>query len=203
MRQQLQPIFSILVHKCLLMKNKILLLLILFMMNKLAVLSQDTLSVPPAPADSAVVYFVRTSSLGFAINFTYFDSAEVIAKCNGANYVRYVCTPGRHLLWGRSENKDFIEAELEAGKIYFIEATPLIGFIKAQIEIKPVDPMDKKVMKRIIKLLNKKQPETFTKEQLEKETVEFKDVIERGLDKYKEEKESGDKIKQLEKEKHL
>jgi hypothetical protein len=25
--------------------------------------------IPPAPADKAVVYFVRTSGLGFAINF--------------------------------------------------------------------------------------------------------------------------------------
>lgn len=70
--------------------------------------------IPPAPADKAVVYFVRTSGLGFAINFTYIDSVTLIAKANGTNYVRYECDPGNHLFWARSENRDFVEAELEA-----------------------------------------------------------------------------------------
>ena len=131
------------------MKN-ILLLTMLFMSGYTA-LSQER---PAAPVDKAVVYFARTSSLGFAINFTYFDSATAIARTSGANYVRYECTPGPHLFWGRSENKDFVEAELEAGKIYFIEVVPQMGALKAAIRLNPVNPAtEEKVMKRILKLL--------------------------------------------------
>ena len=33
--------------------------------------------IQPAPLNKAVVYFVRTSSTGFAINFSYFDSTKI------------------------------------------------------------------------------------------------------------------------------
>jgi len=184
------------------MKNRMMLVVII-VLSSFSGISQDTLSVPEAPADKSVVYFVRTSSVGSLINFTYFDSAAVIAKCSGRNYVRYECTPGHHLFWGRSENKDFIEAEVEPGKIYFIEAIAEMGFIKAALESHPVDLSDKKAIKRISKLINKKEAVIFTEDQLAQETINFKEVIERGLEKYKEEKAKGNQVKQLEKANHL
>lgn len=155
--------------------------------------------VPPAPADKAVVYFVRVSSLGFAINFSYFDSTRLIAKGNGTNYVRYECQPGSHLFWARSENKDFIEAELEAGKIYFIEVQPQMGGLKAAVQLYPVTPDNEKKMKKILKLMEKKSPESFSSEELSKEETEMQEIIRRGIEKYKEDKEKGKKIEQLEK----
>ena len=156
--------------------------------------------IPPAPAEKSVVYFVRASGLGFAINFTYFDSTKLIGKGNGTNYIRYECEPGHHLFWARSENRDFVEAEVEAGKIYFIEVVPQMGAIKAGVQLKPVDPSNEKTMKRILKLLDKKTPENFSAEELEKEAENSKDVMERGLEKYREEKEKGKKTDCLEKE---
>src|SRR5688572_16620712 len=121
----------------------------LFLMNYIICLSQDSFEVAPAPQDKAVVYFVRTSGMGAAINFTYFDSATVIGRSNGTNYIRYECQPGYHLFWGRSENRDFIEAELEAGKIYCIEAVPQMGAVKAGVKLRPVDESDEKTIKRL------------------------------------------------------
>ena len=155
--------------------------------------------IPPAPADKAVVYFVRTSGLGFAINFTYLDSATIVAKGNGTDYVRYECDAGHHLFWARSENRDFVEAELEAGKIYFLEAVPTMGAIRAAVQLRPVDPSKADVMKRIFKLMDKKKPETPGPEELKKESEEMQDVIIKGLEKYKEEKEKGKKADRLEK----
>jgi len=177
------------------MKNKAIIAAV-GMLFYFEIISQE---IPPAPADKAVVYFVRTSGLGFAINFTYLDSATLIAKENGTNYVRYECVPGRHLFWVRSENRDFVEAELEAGKIYFLEAVPTMGAIRAAAHLRPVDPSKEDVMKRISKLMNKKKPETPTPEELQKESEEMKDVITKGLEKYREEKEKGKKVAQLEK----
>lgn len=177
---------------------------ILLLINSLTGFSQeDSLALAPAPEDKAVVYFIRTSGLGFAINFTYFDSATVIGRSNGTNYIRYECKPGYHLFWARSENRDFVEAELEAGKIYCIEAIPQMGAIKAGLKLRPVDNTNEKAIKRFKKLLSKKEAETFTAEELEKESAHFKEAVERGLEKYKEEKEKGDKITRLEKSQHL
>jgi hypothetical protein len=156
-------------------------------------------NIAPAPADKAVVYFVRTSSLGFAINFSYFDSTKLIGKFNGPKYLRYECEPGHHLFWARSENKDFIEADLEAGKIYFIEATPKMGMVKAGVELKPVDPKDEKKMEKVMKLLTKKTSETFTAEELALETKNMEEVVTRGMEKYKEDKEKGKSAGQLHK----
>lgn len=163
------------------------------------IMSSAAQNIEPAPADKAVVYFVRTSSLGFAINFTYLDSTRVIGKFNGPKYIRYECEPGVHLFWARSENRDFIEAEVEAGKIYFIEADVKMGAVKAAVELIPVDPKDSKKMNRILKFISKKPSEYFTVAELEDETNKMQDVITRGLDKYRSDKEKGKGTARLEK----
>ena len=158
--------------------------------------------IAPAPADKAVVYFARVSSLGFAINFSYFDSATLVWKSNGSNYFRYECAPGSHLFWARSENRDFVEAEVEAGKIYFLEAVPKMGAIKAGVRLEVIDPQnpaDQKRVSKILKLIGKKSPESFTAEDQEKEAKNLEDAVKRGLEKYKEDKEKGEKIARLEK----
>jgi hypothetical protein len=174
------------------MKKKISLFAFILFVS-MTVFGQD---LPPAPENKAVVYFVRTSSLGFAINFSYFDSTTLIGKAAGTNYVRYECEPGHHLFWVRSENRDYVEADLEAGRIYFIEAIPQMGAIKAQAVLKAIDPSDEKVMKKVFKLMNKKAPETFTTEELQRQTDN--DIIQRGLERYTEDKAKGKKIGKLE-----
>ena len=127
----------------------------------------------------------------------------MIGRSNGTNYIRYECKPGYHLFWGRSENRDFIEADVEAGKIYCIEAVPQMGAIKAGLKLRPLDASNEKAIKRFKKLVGKKEAETLTAEDLEKDSAHFKEAIERGLEKYKEEKEKGEKITRLERSQHL
>ncbi len=157
-------------------------------------------NLPPAPVDKAVIYFTRTSSLGFAINFTYFDSTQVIGVFNGPKYMRYECEPGRHLFWARSENRDFIDAEVEAGKIYFIEAIVKMGAVKAGVELLPIIPTNTAKMKKIISLIEKKTSEEFSQIELDTETTELREVIKRGLNKNAEDKAVGKTNKQLGKE---
>lgn len=169
------------------MKNPTLIILTLFC----STLFVNAQTIQPAPADKAVVYFVRPSSAGFAINFSYFDSTRLIGKFNAPKYIRYVCEPGKHLFWARSENRDFVEAEVEAGKIYFIEAKATMGAVKAGVNLRPVDPRSEKSMKKINKLLNKKPSQSFTAVELKNEEDRMKEVIARGLEKYKEDKRKG------------
>lgn len=168
--------------------------LIFLLLNSISGISQ---TIEPAPLDKAVVYFARPSSLGFAINFSYFDSTKLIGKFNGPKYIRYECEPGLHLFWARSENRDFVEAEVEGGKIYFIEAIVKMGAIKAGVELLPVDPNDAKRMKKILKLIGKKPSESFSTSELEYDRDA--DVILRGMERYKKEKEKGLRNSRLEK----
>jgi hypothetical protein len=155
--------------------------------------------VEPAPEGKSVVYFVRPSGTGFAINFSYFDSDKLIGIFPGKGYIRYECDPGSHLFWARSENKDFVEAQLEAGKVYFIEAVVQMGFIKAQVGLQPIDPKNQKKMKPLLNLINKKSPEKMTEDETKIESENFKEIISRGLIKYKEDKEGGETFKVLKK----
>ena len=88
-----------------------------------------------ADTNKAIIYFVRTSSVGSAINFRYFDGEQYIGKFKGKGYFYYECDPGNHLFWASSENSDFIEAELQVGKTYVIIADPRMGGIKARVAL--------------------------------------------------------------------
>lgn len=153
--------------------------------------------IAPAPEGKAVVYFVRPSALGMAINFSYFDSTTLIGRFNGPKYIRYECEPGKHLFWARSENRDFVEAEIEPGKIYFIEAIVKMGAVKAAVNLQPVDPADKKRMDKIMKLLAKRPSESFTPEKLKEDLNSLEDAVDRGIEKYKEDKTNGKTFAQL------
>jgi hypothetical protein len=169
------------------MKTRIFVIFLLF----IATATGMSQNIKPAPYNKAIVYFVRPSSYGFAINFSYFDSTRLIGKFNGPKYIRYECEPGTHLFWARSENKDFIDAEVDAGRIYFIEAKPHTGALKAEVELIPIDPKDAKTMKKVLELMDKKPSESFSEEELQKETEEMLEVIAKGLAKYAKDKEKG------------
>jgi hypothetical protein len=148
------------------------------------VFSAEGQNIEPAPADKAVIYFVRPSSLGFAVNFSYFDSTRLIGKFSGPAYIRYTCDPGAHIFWARSENRDFVEADVEAGRVYFIEAIVKMGAVKAAVNLDPVNPEDEKRMKKILKLIDKKPSESSSDEELKAEERKLKEVIVRGLEEY-------------------
>ena len=137
--------------------------------------------------EKATVYFVRASSLGAVINFALFDGEQVIGRINGMKYMRYDCDPGKHLFWARSENKSFVEAELEPGKTYLIDVIPQMGGIKAGVALMPVDKSNYK-LKRIQKLVSKKEPVSFDANELAKLQSKFTDVIERGMSRYEKRK---------------
>lgn len=169
------------------MKN----LILFFLLFGQAYMSAQTIA--PAPADKAVVYFVRPSTMGLVVNFMYFDNDKVIGKFNGNKYLRYECEPGEHLFWARSESISLVRGNLEAGKIYMIEARPQMGVMVAGVKLVPINSADYK-MKKIKKLLAKKESVELTEEKqmsLQKQVV---DTIERGLKKAK---KNEDKIEVL------
>lgn len=172
------------------MKNPIPALMVLVVMGYSSTFAQVNVSKPDA--NNAAVYFVRTSNMGFAINFSYFDSLRLIGRFAGAGYIRYECNPGKHLFWARSENRDFVEAELEAGKVYFIQANVVTGALKAQVDLVPVNPKeDAKIMKRINKLMKNQNAIVFSDVELARDSEDLEKVVERSMKTYAEEQEKG------------
>lgn len=156
-------------------------------------------NIQPPAAGNSVVYFVRESGLGLVINFSHFDNDKFIGKFDGVDYLRYECAPGEHVFWAKAENRDFITADLEPGKVYFVEVLPQMGMIKASVQLNPVKPDDAKTIKGILKLMSKRTPVTYPAEEIAAENERLQEVIAKGLEKYKEEQASGVIFKRIEK----
>lgn len=150
------------------------------------------------PEGKSVVYFARVVSTGSLINFKYFDGNQYLGKYNARKYIRYECEPGKHLFWARSENVDFIEADLKEGAIYFIDVKPQIGLNKAQVKLVPINKDDDSTFfKRLEKLIDKKKTLTFNPKEFKEEAESLKPAIDRILERYESKIKKTNKVEYL------
>lgn len=145
----------------------------------------QTMDIAPAPHDKSVVYFVRADPTSSLIHFTYFDSTRVIGVFNGEKYMRYECEPGKHLFWAKSQNRSFVRANLEPGKIYIIEVLPQLGFMEPRVKLVPVNSSEYN-LKRIQKLLARRPSEIFFRSELNAHQYIMNDVMVGGMDRLEE-----------------
>jgi hypothetical protein len=90
------------------------------------------------PSDKALVYFMRPSPYGFAVNFQIWDGDHFIGLSQAKSYFAYTCEPGTHLFLGIAENKVALEADVEAGKSYYVGTNVRTGLWKARVQFTPV-----------------------------------------------------------------
>lgn len=93
----------------------------------------------------------------------------------------YECEPGKHLFWAASENRDYIEAELEPNGVYFLNAEGQMGVFVTGVNFKPLNPnefKDKRTAYQIIKHL--------TEQKEFKTDVDKSENIKLGMEKYEE-----------------
>jgi len=90
------------------------------------------------PSERALVYFMRPSGMAFTVNFQIWDRDHFIGLSQAKSYFAYECDPGKHLFLGFAENKAAIEADLEAGKSYYIGTNVRMGAWKARMDFTPV-----------------------------------------------------------------
>ncbi|OAV43412.1 hypothetical protein [Lewinella sp. 4G2] len=163
----------------------------------IAIVSADAQLAPPAEG-KAVVYIVRAPGNAMLVNFRYYDGDQLLGRFNAGKYLRYECEPGEHVFWARSENRSYVEADLEAGGIYVLESAVLPGGLKARVALVPVVKKgDKDVRKWIRKMINKKDAQTFTDAELAEWSDKVSDATDRGTERYENRKEKGKRTKQM------
>ncbi len=153
----------------------------------------------PSPG-KAMVYIMRTSTAAPIVKFSFFHGEKYLGKFNGGKYMVYEVDPGEHLFWVKSENTDFIEADMTEGKVYILDTSVKLGALKAAASFKPLDKNDKKYskhLKRVLKLLAKNKERSFTEDELSKEQKKLESMIKRIQEKYAKLKETGKTIKKL------
>jgi hypothetical protein len=176
------------------MKKVVLIVVLLF---SFSIYSQELRK--PSEGKS-LVYFVRTSGMGFAINFKYFDGEKYLGKFNYGKYMVYECEPGKHVFWAVAENKSVIEAEFEAGKVYIINSEVRMGILYAEVELLPFDnnPNNYKNIKKydnkkklVLNSISEQKEYIPNNEEVKNEEQDLESLIKNATEKYNKQKTQG------------
>lgn len=139
----------------------------------------------PPQEGKAAVYFVRVTKYGKPTSFEFFHKDKYIGAFKGDQYMRYEVDAGEHLFWASSENKEFITAEVEAGKTYIIIVDVIMGAWKARVGLTPLSISDTETFERAKKLVNKRPPVVTPESKIEKMNEKLADFIVDKLEMYK------------------
>lgn len=164
------------------MKTKVL--LSIFVAGFMGIQFLSAQGFQPPSDGKAVVYFTRVSSYGGAVSFEFFHNNRYIGIFKGKNYMRYELEPGKQLLWASSENKEFVECDLEAGKTYIILVDIDMGAWKARVGLTPITEKDTEKFERATALILKEAPVITPEKKIEEMNKKLKDFIVEKLDMY-------------------
>jgi hypothetical protein len=95
----------------------------------------------PEPG-KALVYFLRPTAFGGAIQATLYDGDDYIGTVSAHTHIAYQAKPGHHLFMVIGESADFMQADLTEGKTYSAVVMPRMGIWKARFSFQPGSGMD-------------------------------------------------------------
>lgn len=183
-----------------LVMKKSLLFFVLLLFNTTFYAQDLAVELVKPAAGKSIVYFTRTSSAGLLINFSFYDGEEFIGKLKPGKFIAYECDPGEHIFIGKSENTDYVEANLEANRVYIIDSEGKMGALKVRIKLVPLDKKDKKYEKKkknILKLISKNKGEIVSIEKDDDDLDDSDETPSKTLKKFYEKKQKNKKITQL------
>jgi hypothetical protein len=104
-------------------------------------LPQGGPAVTPVP-DRATIAFIRDSGFGFAVNFSIIDQAgNLLGDAVARSHFALQVPAGRYFFLARGgENTDVVQAEVGAGRLYYVHVVPRIGAWLARVELDPIKP---------------------------------------------------------------
>lgn len=135
----------------------------------------------------SLVYFVRSNSAGFALNFRIYDKDKYLGALVYKEYLVYECDPGEHLFWAASENRDFVEANLAPNKVYILDVQGQMGAFIVGVSLVPLKPNQKQAKKDLYKIIKNEKKVIFNSATVAADNKE--ENIIKALEKYKDLKE--------------
>jgi hypothetical protein len=115
---------------------------------------KDPVELAPLPADKAMVYAVRPTHYGAAIQTKLSMDGHWMGVNMADSYFVFLADPGEHEFCSQSENASRVKLTLQAGQTYFLQQHIRMGFLKAENELTQLDdnagPKALKKCKRVI-----------------------------------------------------
>ena len=100
---------------------------------------KDPIELASLPAGKAMVYVVRPTHYGGAIQTKLSMDGNWMGVNLANSYFVFLADPGEHKFCSQSENASRVALTLEAGKTYFLQQHIRMGFFKAQNELTQLD----------------------------------------------------------------
>ena len=172
------------------MRTKFTFILIIFMVFEINFIYSQGFQ-PPSPG-KAVVYFVRPKGYRNKVEYQFFNNDKYIGVMKGDNYMRYECEPGKQLFWTYLENHKYMEANLEAGKVYIVKAFITEGVIQLRVFWGPVKYSEKERFEESRNMIMTMAPYVPLEQDLIKKNKKLSKVIKDNLKRYNTRKD-GDK----------
>jgi hypothetical protein len=92
------------------------------------------------PEDKALVVFLRPAFRDHAISAAVYEDDRFVAIVMAHTHINHLTQPGTHRYMVVSEAADFLDADLEGGKIYFINVVPRMGMWRARFSLTAITP---------------------------------------------------------------
>jgi hypothetical protein len=111
-------------------------------------LTEETGIVPRPSGDKATIVFLRPTTVGFGADFRVYEGERLMGVVGSKTYVYYDMSPGKHtfaaLSYGGNSvaNVYYLEADLAAGKTYYVLMRPLYSFTSIFVILNPLTPKD-------------------------------------------------------------
>jgi hypothetical protein len=94
-----------------------------------------------APTDAAVVVFIRPTSFSAAIKTTLLDEqGNFVGDSLPTSYFAVNVTPGEHVFIAWAQNTAVLQANLAAGRTYFVEVALTTGLWAPRVDLLPLTP---------------------------------------------------------------
>jgi hypothetical protein len=135
----------------------------------------------------SLVYILRTGA-GPLLNFRIYDNDKFLGAFSGFKYLVYECEPGEHLFWAASENRDYIQANLEPNAVYVLNAEGQMGAFIASVGFSPLNPNEFRDQRTFFQVVKGAKKQEYVPTDLDKT-----ENIQKGLAKYEELKASNSK----------
>lgn len=91
--------------------------------------------IPEQPTDKALIYVLRPSMIGMAIQSKLAVDGDWKGVNRGNNYFYFTLDPGEHLFCSLAENRSLLKLSVEAGKTYYLQQHISLGVAKARNKI--------------------------------------------------------------------
>jgi hypothetical protein len=149
--------------------------------KNMKVVDADAYVLSPA-ADKALIYFIRNTAFGGAIQASLYDGEEYIGTISANTHIAYQASPGKHMFMVMSESADFLQADLITGKIYYAYVVPRMGMWVARFSFRPVNgQLDQSSVDHAIRTTKQITPNEAGKEWGEQSKVRAKAMKEKYL----------------------